>query len=390
MRTATGRTTTSTKLPTIALDYTPAHEQGGGIGRLVRELVDALAREDGETAYRLFVARSGKPLPDPPGDNFQWRPAPLSNEWLARVWHRARLPLPVDLITGPVDLFHATDFVLPPTRSRTRTLLTVHDLSFVRTPETALAQLRRYLNAVVPRSVARADHVLADSAATKRDLIDLYGTPADKITVLLSGVNPRFRPATTQHVETVIERYELPRKPFIMGLGTVQPRKNYPRLIQSVSRLREMNHDIALVIVGGRGWLTEEIDTALEQHNMREHVVFPGFVVDDDLPALYTAATVFAFPSLYEGFGLPILEAMACGTPVLTANVSSLPEVAGDAAYLVGDPTDTDAITHGLATLLADSDLRTTLIARGHEQVTHFTWGKAAKHLRSIYTRLLL
>jgi glycosyltransferase involved in cell wall biosynthesis len=285
-----------------------------------------------------------------------------------------------------VDLFHATDFVLPPTLPHTRTLLTVHDLSFVRVPEAASPNLKAYLDAVVPRSVRRADHVLADSQATKDDLIALYGVQPDKITVLLSGVDPRFK--RTSLSLTTRNKYQIGDRPYILSVGTVQPRKNYGRLIQALARLRADGLDLSLVIIGGKGWLTDSIYDTLRQTRMKDFVRFAGFVDEADLPALYSGAACFAFPSLYEGFGLPILEAMACGVPVVTSNTSSLPEVAGETALTV-DPYDHDAITDALKRLLEDSALRERLIAGGLERVQHFTWTSAADHLRQIYVRLL-
>ena len=372
----------------IAIDYTPAYEQGGGIGRYTRELTAALAHLDSQTSYRLFVA-GARELPPAPGANFAWRPTRLTPRWLARLWGRARLPLPVEAFTGAVSLYHATDFVLPPTLPRTKTLLTVHDLSFVRVPESAQPSLKRYLDNVVPRSVRRADHILADSQATKDDLTALYGTPPEKITVLLSGVDARFRrvddPAAREATRT---KYGIPARPYLFAVGTVQPRKNYRRLIQALAQLRAGGRDIGLVIAGGRGWLEDPIYAALRETGMTEFVHFIGFADDADLPALYSGAAVCALPSLYEGFGLPVLEAMACGTPVLTSNVSSLPEVAGDAALIVA-PTNLDAITAGLARLLDDAALRERLIALGYAQAARFTWAASATQLLTIYHKLL-
>lgn len=372
----------------IAIDYTPAYEQGGGIGRYVRELVAALARHDTQTPYRLFVAGAKElPIPNPPGPNFIWKSTSLSPRWLARLWHRAQIPIPVEVVVGKVDLYHATDFVLPPTR--TRTLLTVHDLSFVRVPETASPNLKAYLDKVVPRSVYRADHVLADSQATKDDLISLYNTPPDKITVLLSGVDSRFKRVTDETaLAAVREKYGIGTRPYIFAVGTVQPRKNYSRLIQALAWLREHGYDVALVIAGGRGWLENPIYQAISDNQLEHYVHLIGFADEADLPALYSAAECLAFPSLYEGFGLPILEAFACGTPVMTANISSLPEVAGDAALMV-EPTNLDEIIHALRRLLEDSALRADLIQRGHTRAQGFTWDAAAAHLRQIYTHLI-
>lgn len=375
----------------IGIDYTPAYEQGGGIGRYVRELVTALSQLDTQQTYRLFVAgaRSSE-LGKPPAANFAWRATPLSTKWLARVWQRARLPLPVELVTGRVDLFHATDFVLPPTYPKTSTLLTVHDLSFIRAPETASPRLRRYLMSVVPRSVAAADHILADSAATKHDLIDIYGTAPDKITVLLSGVGERFRPVHEQaKLRSVRQKYRIDDKPYLFSVGTVQPRKNYARVVQALATLRQRGHDYQLVIAGGRGWLEDAIYNAIDTHNMQDHVHFAGFVDDNDLPALYSGAACTVFVSLYEGFGLPILESMACGTPVVTSNVSSLPEVAGDAAPMVA-PTDTQAICDTIEQVITDDDYNCLLREKGRTQAQHFTWEQAARQLLAVYEMMLL
>jgi glycosyltransferase involved in cell wall biosynthesis len=374
---------------TIGIDYTPAHEQGGGIGRYVRELVAALAALDSETPYRLFVAGADRNLlPPTPGPNFTWAPSRLSPTWFARLWHRARLPIPVEYWTGPLDCFHATDFVLPPTRPATRTVLTVHDLSFVRVPGAASPRLKAYLDRVVPRSVRRADHILADSQATKDDLVALYGTPPERISVLLSGVHPRFRPAPPEAVAAVRARYAIGDAPFVLAVGTVQPRKNYERLMAALAALPPALADVRLVIAGGKGWLEGPIHAAVESLGLRSRVLFIGFAADADLPALYTAARCLAFPSLYEGFGLPVVEAMACGTPVLTSNVSSLLEVAGGAAVLV-DPLDVEGIADGLRRILSDDALRGTLIARGFERAATFTWERAAGQLRALYVRLL-
>jgi glycosyltransferase involved in cell wall biosynthesis len=378
-------------LAIVGIDYTPAYEQGGGIGRYVRELVTALAFQDQETIYRLFVSGARvDELPVPPANNFIWKSTQISPTWLARIWHRARLGIPVEVFTGRVDLYHATDFVLPPTLSGTRTLLTVHDLSFVRVPDSASPKLKSYLDVVVPRSVINADHVLADSYATKKDLVELYGVPDEKVTVLLSGVDSRFyQVKDSSAIMTTRSLYNLDESsPYILSVGTVQPRKNYGLLIKALAQLRSKGYDLSLVIAGGKGWLEDPIYQTLHDEQMENYVHFIGFADEEHLPALYSGACCLAFPSLYEGFGLPVLEAMACGTPVITSNVSSLPEVAGDAALLV-NPYNLDELVHALQRLIDDNDLRQQLIERGLERVKQFTWVKAARQLRQIYADLL-
>jgi glycosyltransferase involved in cell wall biosynthesis len=371
----------------IGLDVTAAVSQGAGIGRYTRELLRALSAADLDNQYRLFYAARHPVHPLPPlAPNFHVTALPFHDIWLARVWHRARLPIPVQTITGPLDLFHSPDFTLPPVMGRTRTLLTVHDLSFVRDPESAAPTLRRYLNTVVPRSVAHADHILADSQATKSDLIELYATPSEKVTVLYAGVEAIFRPVTDPaRLAAVREKYKLGSEPFILAISTLQPRKNFVRLIQAFAQLSITNY--RLVIAGGKGWLFESSFAEVERLKLGNRVHFPGFVDDADLPALYSAARALAYPSLYEGFGLPLLEAMACGTPVVTSTASCLPEVVGDAALLV-PPTDVPALAHALQRALTDDTLRAELIRKGRLRAAQFTWEKAARQLLTIYQRM--
>ncbi|MBK8028080.1 MAG: glycosyltransferase family 4 protein [Chloroflexi bacterium] len=261
----------------------------------------------------------------------------------------------------------------------------MHDLSFVRVPEAASPSLKAYLDVVVPRSVRRADHVLADSQATKDDLIALYQTPAEKITVLLSGVDARFQ---RTEMPSIRAKYQIPERPYILSVGTVQPRKNYARLIKALAALRASGHDVGLVIVGGKGWLEDPIYETIRSTGMTDYVRMTGFADDADLPALYSQALITALPSLYEGFGIPVLESMACGTPVLTSNVSSLPEVAGDTGIMV-NPSDQDAITGALERLITDAALRAELSRRGLERAKTFTWDAAAQQLASVYRSML-
>jgi glycosyltransferase involved in cell wall biosynthesis len=373
----------------IGLDFTPAYEQGGGIGRYVRELTHALA-EHVQFSYRLFVSGVPRGTPgEPPAPNMSWAATPVTPAWLARLWHRARIPFPIQGFTGHLDLYHATDFTLPPVWPHIPTVLTVHDLSFVRVPEAASPSLRAYLNRVVPRSVARASHILADSEATRQDILTLYGTPAEKVTVLYSGVDARFRRvADAAELAAIRMRYHLPDKPLLISVGTVQPRKNYSRLIEALASVRRRGLDVDLLIVGGKGWLDGPIYETLRSTQMEPHVHFTGFAREDDLPALYSLASATVLPSLYEGFGLPVLESMACGTPVVTSNVSSLPEVAGTAGLLV-DPLNTDDIAHAIERVLTEDSLRERLSSDGFARAKDFSWSRSAAQLVELYTRLL-
>ena len=390
----------------VGIDYTAAVCQRAGIGRYTRELVTALLALESTHQYVIFAATGGIKRQASnvkhqasnvkrqtsnvkrQASSVKFRTIPISDEWIARLWHRLRLPIPVEIITGPLDVFYSPDFVLPPTRRSTRTLLTIHDLSFLRYPEAFVPKLRRYLERVVPCSIGRADLVLADSAHTRSDIVSLLGVPPDKVQVLYSGVHPRFRPeAEAGERERLQTRYGIGDQPYVLSVGTVQPRKNYVRLIQAFTRLQAYKladlqlADLQLVIAGGQGWLCQDIFAEAEKHDGRVRIL--GFVDDADLPALYRNAALFAFPSLYEGFGLPVLEAMACGVPVVCSDGSSLPEVAGDAALLV-DPLDTGALAEAMAHALEDTGLRQGMIARGRTQAARFTWEQAARQLLGI------
>ncbi len=370
----------------FAVDYTAAARQGGGIGRYARELIGAILAADDENEYVLMAASTGlgghwrdeqarlRALAASP-EQLTFRSLPITDDWMARIWQRLRLPLPADLITGAVDWFYSPDFVLPPLRKSTRSLLTVHDLSFLRHPDTFPPPLLHYLKQAVPRSVARADHILADSDATREDLITLLNVSPRRVTTLYSGVSPDFNTAITENERARLqERYGIGDRPFILTVGTVQPRKNYVRLMEACDRLAE-DRDLDLVIIGKPAWLAAPILAAADA---RPYVHRLGFVADGDLPALYRQAAVFAFPSLYEGFGLPPLEAMACGTPVVASTSSSVPEVVGDAGLRV-DPLDVPGWTEALRRLLDDESLRATLRGRGLHRATDFTWRKTAQ-----------
>lgn len=377
----------------IGIDVTPAVTQGGGIGRYTRELVNALVKSGDDYRYHLFSARQPRELPVqdpvPGGDNITHHRAPVGERWLYRLWHRLRVPLPIQWFTGQLELFHSPDFVLPPVWGNIPTLLTVHDLSFVHFPDTFTPSLVRYLNRTVPASVKRATHILADSEATKDDLVGIWNTPADKVTVLYSGVNRRFRPdSDVQKTALVRQRYGLDEEPYLLSVSTLQPRKNYQMLIRAFRQVAA-RYPHNLVIAGSKGWLYEQIVSEVRAQNLTGRVRFIGFVDDNDLPTLYSGAALFVFPSLYEGFGLPLLEAMACGVPVLTSDSSCLPEIAGEAAIQLA-PENQEDWTHAMLETLGDPSRRTKMVAAGFLQAREFTWSKAARQLLGIYQNLLL
>lgn len=368
----------------IGVDYTAAVRQGAGIGRYTRGLFRALAALDRENSYRLFVAARGVAVPAPASPNFRMRRVPLTDQEVSFLWQRLRLPVPMELLLGSMDLFHSPDFVLPPTL-RARTILTVHDLSFMRVPEYAHPSVREYLMRGVPHSVRRADLVLAVSASTQRDLIELLDVPEERVQVICEGVDEHFRPVEDEDALTAVRRRYRLERPYVLGVGTLEPRKNFAGLVEALARLWERRHlEHELVIVGQRGWLYEPTFERVRSLRVEERVRFLGFAADEDLPAIYTLASCLAYPSFYEGFGLPILEAMACGTPVVASRTSSLPEVAGGAALLV-DPHNVEELTEALDRVLHDEALRAEMRAAGRRQAQGFTWERAARELLAAY-----
>lgn len=381
-------------MPLIAIDYTPAVRQCAGIGRIVRGQVNALlalAQNDPALDIRLFVvgrtsAAERATLPRRAAST------PLSERNMVRLWHRLNVPLPpVDLFLGArPDLLHATDFVLPPTWAR-RTVLTVHDLAFLFFPQAAMPGLQRYLNVVVPRSVRRADHIIADSAHTARDLREQWQVLDERISVVQGAVDhARFHPrAADGENARVRARYALGDAPYILTVSRLEPRKNHLRLVEAFALARrEGAIPQRLVIGGGKGWLYEQTFARVQELGLADAVTFTGFVDEVDLPALYRGADLFAYPSLYEGFGLPVIEALAAGTPVLTGDNSCLPEAGGPGALYV-NAQDVRAIADGLLRLATDAPLRATLRTAGLAHAAHFTWERSAQQLLTAYRTTL-
>ncbi|NPA90774.1 MAG: glycosyltransferase family 4 protein [Chloroflexi bacterium] len=369
----------------IFIDATAALKQHAGIGRYTRGLIDALAKNPPDIPIHLVVPRDA-PAP-PPHWPFPVRRLFLSEREAIILWQRLRVPFPMDFLIGRGRLFHSPDFVLPALR-RTPGIVTVHDLSFLVYPQYAVPGLEFYLRGAVPRSVRRAHLVLADSESTRRDLIRFWDTPPEKVRVLYPGISPRFRPVEDPEVlEHVRRQYRLPSR-FILSVSRLEPRKNFPGLIAAFNRFKAQTHQPHhLVIAGGKGWLYGPIFRAAEQSPYREEIHFPGFVADEHLPALYSLADVFAYPSFYEGFGFPPLEAMACGTPVISADNSSLPEVVGDAGILL-PAEDVEGWAQALARLLSDATLRERLREKGYAQAAKFSWDASARGLVQIYRAL--
>jgi len=370
----------------FCLDLSPAVHQHAGLGRYAQELLLALAAADGQNEYVVFYNNPAAARVDPSLERFPKITTPLSYKpWRlsAMLAHFTRIPQ--DHLFSGVDLFHATDHLLPYFR-RVKSVFTLHDLIFLFHPETHKPLNRWFLTLMMPRFLRAADAIIAVSECTKRDAIRFYGIPEEKITVIYEGVNPRFRPVGPEAMAAVRARYGLPEH-FILYVGTIEPRKNLTVLLEAFSNLQSAICNLHLVFVGKKGWLYEGFFHRLRELGLEDRVIFTGYVPDEDLPAIYSAADLFVFPSLYEGFGLPVLEAMACGTPVVCSNTSSLPEVAGDAALLV-DPTDVRALAGAMERALRDEILWATLRAMGMEKARQFTWEEAAQKTLTVYRRV--
>ena len=340
-------------LPHIAIDASRISvAERTGTERYSYELLAALARIDHWHPYTLYT--NGLPATLPPlGPNFTLRSLPLP-----RLWTHARLG-PALVRERPALLFVPAHVVplLHPT-----SVVTLHDLGYLVFPTAHPARRRLELHLTTRWSLHAARHIIAISQATKADLVRHYGADPARITVVYHGLSPNFRPTSDPAVlvrHGLQQSGEAAPRPYFFYVGTLQPRKNLARLLDAFANANQRlaalpDERPLLVLAGRRGWLTETIAERATALGLRDRVRLLGYVPDADLPALLSGALAFAFPSLYEGFGMPVLEAMACGTPVLTSTTSALPEVAGDAALLV-DPTDTNALAAALARLATDA-----------------------------------
>jgi len=338
-------------------------------------LIRALLKLDPENAYRLYFNQPPAPDLFPAAKNVEIRAMPFP-----RLWTHIRLSW--EMAPRAPDVLFVPAHVLPLVHPR-RSVVTVHDLGYLYYPQAHTRWARWYLQWSTSYNTRAAAHVIADSEATKRDLIEHCHATPDKVTVVYPGYDPDFAPARDgARLAAVRKRYPIPGT-YVIYVGTLQPRKNLARLLDAFAVLVKQGRDVHLVIAGKKGWLYELLFAHVHQLGLEERVHFTGYVPQEDLPALITGARAFVLPSLYEGFGLPILEAMACGTPVVCSNVSSLPEVAGDAAILV-NPHNTAQLAQALALILDDDELRHELAQRGLRHVTRFSWEKCARETLGI------
>lgn len=358
--------------------------RSAGISGYIANLLRALPAADPALRYTVFA---GPQAALPADSRLRVRRSAWRTEHpLARIlWEQIAQPLALE--RDRPDLVHQLAFVAP-VLARRPFVVTVYDLSFVHFPERLPPARRRYLRLLTRWSCQRARRVIAISRSTAADLTATFGLSPERIDVAVPGVDEAFHPLPRAEVEAFRARAGLPDR-FLLYLGTLEPRKNLPLLLRAYAALPASDRSAApLVLAGARGWMVDAIDRALDEHDLRDSVRLPGYVPAQDLPLWYNAAEALVYPSLFEGFGLPVIEAMACGTPALVADTSSLPEAVGDMGVCL-PPDDAAAWTNALAHTLHDTVWRAEAGQRGRERAREFTWARTAAQTVASYRRAL-
>jgi len=366
----------------VAIDARKLHDYG--IGTYVRNLIGELGRQDDTAEYVVLCQ---------PGDADYVRSlGPRFDALVERAGNysvREQMSVPLALARAKVDLFHAPHYVVSPL-TRCPYVVTIHDCIHLRFPQYLPSRAAHfYARTMMTMAARRAERILTVSQASKDDILHYLGVPASKVEVIYNALDARLAAEpTAEEVARVRERYQL-TAPFILYAGNIKPHKNVDRLIEAYSVLRRRGVDgVKLLIIGDEISKYPNLRRLVHRFQLHKHVRFLGFVPDAMLAVLYRLAGVFVFPSLHEGFGLPPLEAMAAGAPVITSNVSSLPEVVGDAAILI-DPMDAGAIADAMARVLGDDELRQELIRRGRERVKSFSWERSVARVRQVYDEIV-
>jgi len=366
------------------LDFSQTY-RSGGISRYIYHLLTELRALATDDRFTVFVGQAPVDAALAPTPNFRLQPVGLPTQRpLVRIFWEQVLQ-PAALRRAGVDLLHSLAFAQP-LLWRGPSVVSFMDLSFLRFPGAFNRGNRLYLASMARVAVRRASHLLAISEHTRQDLIHLLGAPPERVTVTYCGVDASFRPLDTATVQAYRQHRGLPER-FILYVGTLEPRKNIPRLLEAYALLRRRGQPPPLVLAGPRGWRHAAIDACVAALGLGDAVRFLGYVPAAELPLCYNAADVFVYPSLYEGFGLPPLEALACGTPVVASNAASLPEALGNAALLV-DPRNPAALAEALEAALTDTALRERLRAAGFAQARRFSWRRTAEETLAVYHRV--
>jgi len=374
----------------VVLGIEALHPPLTGIGRYALSLARGLRRHPGVGTARYYahgrwvaepaaLLNPGRPL------NVLRRHVPL-RPLARRIFHGVSGAVARARLTGYRDwVFHAPSFLAPDLGARV--VCTVHDLSHLRMPECHPRDRVEHLTRELPRTLERSAHVIAVSEFVRAELIAEFGLQPDRVSAVHHGVDRSFRPRDAASLDAVLDRFGLRRAGYVLAVATLEPRKNLERLLEAHARLpAALRRAFPLVLVGGRGWQNEALMRRIERARAEGDPRWPGYVPETDLPFLYAGAAGFAFPSLYEGFGLPVLEAMASGVPVLTSNRAALPEIAGGAALLVEPESVTD-IARELERLLADSAWRERAMTLGIERAGAFTWEACVDRTVEIYRK---
>jgi glycosyltransferase involved in cell wall biosynthesis len=366
-----------------------------GVDRFGAEIIRHLIASSSEHRFVVSYFQRGRDevlasIRDPHPE-VEFRRVGLMPARLYRILHRVHLAPPFDVLSrSTADVHVFPDFVRWPLLTG-RSIVVVHDLAFERQPRYVPARTRAYLRALVPRSLAGADGIVAVSEFTKQELMATYGLDPHTIAVVPNAVDHElFYRRDRAEIEAVMDKFSIDR-PYVLFTGTIEPRKNVAGLLRAFAATREeIRRDHALVLAGDKGWLDDDIERLVKEARARgQTVIRTGYVDTQDLPALYSGASVFALPSHYEGFGIPVIEAMACGTPVITSRASSLPEAAGGAALLVSSD-DTDELTTAIDRMLGDRDLRRTLREAGLARVERSSWHASARALLAFIERVAI
>ncbi len=363
----------------IGIDARLTYYRTGGISTYIRQVIAALETLDQRNRYTVLHSRkSDHTITDHFTPAYLWTPA----------HHRLeRVMMGLEIARFRFDLLHSPDFI-PPRFGAKRYIITVHDLTFFHYPQFLTADARRYYNGQIAQAVHQADHILVDSEATRSDLMAMLDVPADKITVHLLGVDARFRPLSAEECDTWSRQLDL-RPGYILFVGTFEPRKNISGLLAAYALLLTRLPDApALVLAGSRGWLFEETMRLITRMNLQDRIIWRENVDQRSMPALYALARVLVLPSFYEGFGLPALEAMACGTPPIVSNRSSLPEVVGNVGLLI-DPDDPETLAKALERAIIDDDWYETQRKQAVSRAEMFTWERTAQIVLDAYRACL-
>lgn len=367
----------------VCIDVQSAIAQRAGVGRYTRQLVENLSAMAGSDELRLFYfdfMRKGIPcdVPKTTQAPAHWCPGRLAQA----AWKTISWP-PFDFFAGQADVYHFPNFILPPL-SRGKSVVTIHDVSFLRFPQFAEDKNLRYLTAKIRDTVNRADVIITDSQFGAKEIETLLKANPAKIFPIHLGISGKFKPIDTKIVEATVARLGLDR-PYILAVGTLEPRKNIPFLVEAFEKLSSFKG--YLVLAGMTGWKFEPILKRIESSPCAARIRRLSYVDDFDLPALYAGARLFAITSLYEGFGFPPLEAMACGTPVVSSGCGSLSEVLGTAALVV-DKFEPDLWAVQMSKALSDTELRKRLITDGKKQAAKYTWQETTRKTWEVYRRL--